>query len=234
MSSRIVRSAPGKGYRRADRSRSGRSSGNPSGRAKTGSSSRRKFIVFLSLVALLGGTSVLLLALAPAPLSQGTATSLFALDQSGSMDGVFETGVPVVKQRWRSIYIHHSRTPTGNADTLATAAGGLADHFVIGNGSGCIDGELQIGHRWSSQLPAGEVPGTTSIARDCISICVVGDFDRSSPTPTQRTRLTQLVQALQRHLGVTADQVFLHQGSGTAADVGSAFPVASFREQVLP
>jgi hypothetical protein len=78
------------------------------------------------------------------------------------------------------------------------------------------------------------VPGTTSIATDCISICVVGDFDRSSPTPTQRLRLTQLVQALQRRLGVTADRVYLHQGSGTAADVGEAFPVASFREQLLP
>ena len=114
------------------------------------------------------------------------------------------------------------------------AARGLADHFVIGNGSGCIDGEVQVGHRWSSQFPAGEVPGTTSIAVDCISICVVGDFDRSSPTPTQRARLTQLVQALQRRLGVTADRVFLHQGTGTAADVGAAFPVTSFRDQLLP
>jgi len=179
-------------------------------------------------------TSVLLLALAPAPLSQGSAASLFAIDQRASMDAVFDTGVPVVKGRWKSIFIHHSRTGSGNADVLSGPAGGLADHFVIGNGSGCVDGEVQVGHRWSAQLPPGEVPGTKSIAADCISICLVGDLDRAAPTPTQRLRLTQLVHTLQSRLGVAADRVYLHNGSGTAADIGTAFPLASFREQLLP
>jgi hypothetical protein len=206
-----------------------------SGSAKQGAGgSRRKFVVFVSLVGLLTLTSVLLLALAPAPLTQGSAASLFALDQRTSMDAVFDTGVPVAKGRWKSIFIHHSRTSSGNADTLAGPAGGLADHFVVGNGAGCIDGEVQVGHRWSAQLPAGEVPGTRSIATDCISICVVGDFDRGVPTPTQRLRLAQLVHTLQSRLGVGADRVYLHNGSGTAADIGTAFPVAAFREQLLP
>ena len=239
--SRTVRTAPTK-YPGTARGRASRwiraaksakpASGGPTQNVGTGS--RRKFVVFVSLVALLSLTSVLLLALAPAPLTQGTATSLFALDQPRSMDAVFETSVPVTKQRWKSIFVHHSRTPTGNADMLASGNGGLADHFLIGNGSGCIDGEIQMGHRWSGQLPAGEVPGTQSIASDCISICLVGDFDHSTPTPTQRQRLAQLVNTLQGGLGVSAAQVYLHQGSGTPADVGSRFPVASFREQLLP
>lgn len=186
------------------------------------------------MVALLSLTSVLLLALAPDPLAPGSAASLFALDQQTSMDAVFDTGVPVAKGRWGSIFIHHSKTSSGNADTLASRVGGLADHFVIGNGAGCVDGQVQIGHRWSSQLPAGDVPGTRSIASDCITVCLVGDFDRSVPTPTQRLRLTQLVHTLQSRLGVSADRVYLHQGSGTPADVGAAFPVADFRQQLLP
>lgn len=202
--------------------------------AANGEASRRKFYVFVSLVGLLSLTSVLLLALAPAPLTQGTATSLFAIDQPRSMDAVFDTAVPVKKQRWKSIFVHHSGTTSGNADSLATRSGGLADHFLIGNGSGCMDGEVQMGHRWSEQLTAGEVPGTRSISPDCISICVIGDLDRSQPTPTQRLRLAQLVTTLQSRLGVSAGQVFLHQGTGTPADVGSRFPVASFREQLLP
>ena len=198
-----------------------------------GGGPRRKFVVFVSLVGLLTLTSCLLLALAPAPLTPGTVASLFAID-ARSMDAVFHTSVPVTKQRWRSIYIHHSGTPSGNAESLGRRVDGLADHFVIGNGVGCVDGEVQIGHRWSSQLPAGTVPGTSSVAPDCISICVVGDFDRAVPTPTQRMRLTQLVQSLQGRLGLSDEQVYLHQGTGTAADIGSRFPVASFREQLLP
>ena len=206
----------------------------PSASAQGPGGSRRKFIVFLSLVGLLSLTSVLLLALAPDPLAPGSAASLFALDQRTSMEAVFDTGVPVTKGRWGSIFIHHSKTSSGNADTLASRAGGLADHFVIGNGAGCVDGQVQIGHRWSSQLPAGEVPGTRSIARDCVTVCLVGDFDRAAPTPTQRLRLTQLVHTLQSRLGITADRVYLHQGSGTPADAGAAFPVTEFRQQLLP
>jgi hypothetical protein len=240
--SRTVRTAPTKSYPgtargRASRWMRARKSAKPAtgaAAATTGAGSRRKFCVFVSLLGLLSLTSVLLLALAPAPLTQGTATSLFAIDQPRSMDAVFETAVPVTKQRWKSIFVHHSGTTSGNADTLAARSGGLADHFLIGNGSGCMDGEVQMGHRWSGQLPAGEVPGTRSIASDCITICVVGDFDHSQPTPTQRLRLAQLVTTLQSRLGVSAGQVYLHQGTGTAADVGSRFPVASFREQLLP
>ena len=179
-------------------------------------------------------TSVLLLALAPAPLTAGTAASLFALDHRQSMDAVFETAVPVAKGRWNSIFIHHSHTGSGNADTLANRSGGLADHFVIGNGAGCVDGEVQMGQRWSAQLPAGPVPGTKSMPTDCVSVCLVGDFDRAAPTPTQRVRLTQLVHTLQSRLGVPAERVYLHQGSGTAADIGTLFPLAPFRQQLLP
>jgi hypothetical protein len=190
--------------------------------------------VFISLVGLLSFTSVLLLALAPAPLLPGSAASLFAIDQPRSMDAVFDIGPPVTKQRWKSIFIHHSRTPGGNADTFANRAGGLADHFVIGNGSGCVDGEVQLGQRWMEQLPAGQVPGTQSVPRDCITICLVGDLDRAGPTAIQQLRLTQLVQTLQGRLGVRADRVYLHQGTRTAADIGAHFPVALFRAQLLP
>jgi hypothetical protein len=240
--SRTVRTAPTKTYPGTARGatfrwvRSTKSAKPTSGRSasNSGVGSRRKFYVLVSLVGLLSLTSVLLLALAPAPLTQGTSTSLFAIDKPPSMDAVFATAVPVAKQRWNSIFVHHSGTASGNGDSLAAGAGGLADHFLIGNGSGCVDGEVQLGRRWSSQLAAGEVPGTRSIASDCITICVVGDFDRSTPTPTQRLRLAQLVNTLQARLGIGASQVYLHHGTGTPADAGSRFPVASFREQLLP
>jgi hypothetical protein len=190
--------------------------------------------VFVSLAVLLSGTSVLLLVLAPAPLKPDSGASLFAVDTPRSMDVIFETPNPVADGRWKYIYVHHSQTPSGNAATLGTQPGGLADHFVIGNGAGCVDGEIQVGHRWATQLSAGKTTPATSVRPDCISICVVGDFNRTAPTATQRLRLSQLVAALQSRLGISGVAVHLVQGSGTAADAGTHFPVEAFRQQLLP
>jgi hypothetical protein len=186
---------------------------------------------------LLSGTSVLLLALAPAPLKPDAAASLFALDAPHgprSMDVIFDTPHPVADGRWKTIYVHHSQTASGNAATLGARPGGLGDHFVIGNGSGCVDGEVQVGHRWAAQLPAGPATPTTSVRPDCISICLVGDFNRTAPTPTQRMRLAQLVTTLQARLKIGADSVYLVQGSNTPADAGRHFPLDAFRQQLQP
>ena len=196
--------------------------------------SRRRFYVSVSLITLLSGTSALLLALAPAPLKPDTSASLFALDVPRSMDVIFDTANPVTEGRWKYIYVHHSQTTSGNAATLGTRPGGLADHFVIGNGAGCVDGEIQVGHRWAAQIPAGKTIPSASIRADCISICVVGDFNRSAPTPTQRLRLSQLVATLQGRLGIAGSAIHLIQGTGTAADAGQYFPADSFRQQLLP
>jgi hypothetical protein len=200
----------------------------------TSDASRRKFFVFLSLVGLLTGTSALLLALAPAPLRPDSTASLFALDAPRSMDQIFDTTNPVAQGQWKYIFIHHSQTPSGNSATLAARPGGLGDHFVIGNGSGCVDGEIQIGHRWTSQLPAGRTPGLATVRPDCISICLVGDFNRAAPTPTQRLRLAQLVTTLQKQLSIPGTSIHLVQGTNTPADAGRHFPIDAFRQQVMP
>src|SRR5690349_16376146 len=80
--------------------------------------SRRKLIVFSTLLAVLSLTSALLMALAPAPLVPDAATSLFAVDEPRSMDAIFQTKVPVPGNRWKYIYIHHSKTASGNALSL--------------------------------------------------------------------------------------------------------------------
>src|SRR5207302_2927514 len=69
------------------------------------------------------------------------------------------------------IYIHHSRSGGG--------APSASDHFVIGNGSGLSDGEVQMGQRWEEQRSAAAPVARTRIDPTCISICIVGDFDRS-------------------------------------------------------
>ena len=193
----------------------------------------RKFYVFASLITVLTLTSALLLALAPAPLIPDASSSLFAIDAPDSMDVIFRTTTPTQRERWAYIYIHQSQTPGGNALTLAQRRGGFGDHFVIGNGDGAIDGEIQIAQRWDAQMPANPPIGAASMDPTCISICIIGDFDQARPTPTQLRRLAQLVNTLQARFRIAADHVMIAQASSPAG-VGRHFPVQDFRHLLLP
>jgi hypothetical protein len=196
--------------------------------------SQRSLVVFTTLMAVLTFTSALLLALAPAPLTPDAASTLFAIDNPSTLDVIFETKTPAKPGRWKYVFIHHSRTPAGNAMSLGQTTGGLSDHFVIGNGDGAIDGEIQIGQRWSQQQSALPPVGAASIDPACISICLVGDFDRAVPTSTQLRRLGQLVGTLQGRFHIPADHVMLVDQPASSAGVGKYFPATALREQLLP
>ena len=194
----------------------------------------RKVVVFTTLISVLTLTSALLLALAPAPLTPDASSSLFAIDAPESMDVIFQTQASVRPGRWKYIYIHHSQTPAGNALTLGQQTNGVGDHFVIGNGDGCMDGEIQVSQRWNQQLAALPPAGASTVDPACISICVVGDFDSTVPTRTQVRRLTQLVNSLQGQLHIDSSKVLLMQEPKSAAGVGRYFPTSAFRGQLLP
>src|SRR5690349_21092851 len=110
-------------------------------RAEQVKKANRKIVVVTALIGGLTFTSALVLALAPAPLTPGASSSPFALDAPDSMDVIFQTQqASTTPGQWKYIYIHHSRTTGGNAVSMSTGkAGGLGDHFVIGNGSGAVD-----------------------------------------------------------------------------------------------
>ena len=110
----------------------------------------------------------------------------------------------------------------------------MGDHFVIGNGDGCDDGEIQIGQRWNQQLSALPPAGASKIDDACISICMVGDFDQTVPTQTQIRRITQLVSALQGQLHIPQESVLLVDNPKSPAGIGRYFPKLAFRSQLLP
>ncbi len=202
--------------------------------AKKKKSPNRRVAVFVTLVGMVAFTSVLLLVLAPPPVSPSHWRSLFALDAPDSLDVIFQTQTPVAKGRWRFIYIHHSRTATGDAVSLSQQSG-TADHFVIGNGDGCIDGEIQMTQAWNHQESITTPPqGATQMDPGCISICLVGDFDSSKPTETQQRRLGQLVGTLQSRLQIPAGDVHVYDLDQSPAGIGHLFPIATFKSQILP
>ena len=194
----------------------------------------RKVVVFTSLIAVLVFTSALLMALAPAPLTPDATNSLFAVDAPASMDAVFQTQVPCNNTAWKYIYIHHSRSTASGTPNIAQPNGELSDHFVIGNGEGLADGEVQLGQRWEEQRSAAAPVRGTQIDPACISICVIGDFDQSRPTPTQLRRLAQLVNSIQARYRIPLASVALADQSHSVAGIGKYFPVTAFREQLIP
>src|SRR5439155_25250941 len=111
---------------------------------------------------------------------------------------------------------------------------GLGDHFVIDNGEGADDGEIQVGLRWDMQASPLPPAGAAKIEPNCISICLIGDFDRQRPTASQIRRLAQLVNALQAHFRIPAADVSMITQSGkestSAATIGRFFPGNALRE----
>lgn len=194
--------------------------------------SQRKVVVLTSLVGVLALTSALLRFLAPPPLLAETTSRSTA--DTDLLEDVFKTSESAKPGRWKFIYIHQSLTTAGNALNIDQAGGELGDHFLVGNGDGCQDGEIQIGQRWNRQSKAAPPPGTDQIDPDCISICLVGDYDHDLPTSTQLRQLAQLVHTLQGRLQIPADKVvFLHQ-PGSASSIGANFPSTAFRQELLP
>lgn len=114
---------------------------------------------------------------------------------------------PVRRGRWKYIVVHNSGTREGNARVfdiyhrrVRHMQNGLAYHFVIGDGHGSGDGEIEIGHRWTAQLNGGHV-ASDYLNDIALGICLVGDFNRDLPTKAQMGALEELVTYLRERVG---------------------------------
>jgi hypothetical protein len=175
----------------------------------------------------------LLKAMHGAPLTADAAIGGLGSDSRGSVEAVFNTRVGAHPSRWKAIYIHHSKTPSGNAASVSQVEGACGDHFVIGNGTGAVDGEIQFSSRWDMQESADPAPGVARVEGACITVCVVGDFDVATPTAMQVRRLGQLVQTLQERYRIGAQQVWVLDVAGSPAGVGKYFPTGAFGRLLL-
>jgi hypothetical protein len=116
---------------------------------------------------------------------------------------------PIRRGQWQYIIIHNSGTRQGNARIfdnyhrkVRKMQNGMAYHFVIGNGNGAGDGEIEIGNRWVRQINGGHV-ASDYLNRIAIGICLVGDLNRDVPTKAQVAALEELVDYLRGRVGKT-------------------------------
>ena len=136
-------------------------------------------------------------------LSSGTRTSLGKIS--------------VKRSKWKGIVIHHSATDVGSAKALDNfhrnqrrMENGLAYHFVIGNGRGMGDGEVHIGNRWKKQLDGGHLK-KEEWNKIYIGICLIGNFEKQSPSSRQMNALEGLTRHLMRRCSLNSTTVTTHR-----------------------
>ena len=114
---------------------------------------------------------------------------------------------PVARGRWRYIVVHNRGTRQGNAAAfehyhrnVRHMVNGLAYHFVIGNGTSTKEGAIEIGNRWHRQIQGGHVH-SDYLNNIAIGICLVGDFNVSTPRKGQLDATAELIDYLRRKVG---------------------------------
>ncbi|MHC4622958.1 MAG: peptidoglycan recognition protein family protein, partial [Planctomycetota bacterium] len=113
--------------------------------------------------------------------------------------------------RWTHIEIRYSGTKAGNIEQL-TSLTGLASqddincHFLVCNGLGGQDGQIQPTRKWQMQWSI--ISGRDRLGSDrTIHICVIGDGKTAPPTDFQVRRAEELVDALYRRFNIRPESI---------------------------
>ena len=88
----------------------------------------------------------------------------------------------------------------------------LGYHFVIGNGTGSGDGQVEVGPRWPIQKHGAHTKTLDNRYNLYgIGICLVGNFMVQHPTPAQLRSLTKLVAYLQETYHIPSSCILRHK-----------------------
>lgn len=125
-------------------------------------------------------------------------------------------------RNWKYIVVHHTATASGSVESIHEShlknkdkAGnpwlGIGYHFVIGNGVGMSDGEIEPTFRWRTQIQGAHAGSNDKVYNEQgIGICLVGNFEKTPPTAAQRRAIKLLVQTLKSEYGIPGGNVVGH------------------------
>ncbi|MCP5002749.1 MAG: N-acetylmuramoyl-L-alanine amidase [Planctomycetes bacterium] len=157
------------------------------------------------------------------------------------IEGLCRVGVE--ENAWQQVIVHHSATNSGDAEAFDTYhrekrkwKHGLAYHFVIGNGTGSKDGEIEVGERWTKQIH-GAHTAIMDINRIAIGICLVGNFEEEHvPTQNQMKSLVNLIDYLSNRYHIPKSNVIGHNqvAQKSTACPGKNFPFESLLDRISP
>ncbi len=142
------------------------------------------------------------------------------------------------ERNWKAIVIHHSATDTGNVTSIDdyhrrnNGWDGIGYDFLIGNGSGCVNGEVDPTFRWTGQKTGAHCKTDESnwANESAIGICLVGNFDNSRPSSAQMASLMKLVRFLSERYNIPASRIYGHNTTPghitTTSCPGRYFPMS--------
>lgn len=124
-----------------------------------------------------------------------------------------------LEKSWKGIIIHHSLTKQGNAAVFNNYHKnghkwkGVGYDFVIGNGKGSGDGQVEVTFRWREQVAGAHCGGTPNnwANIDGIGICLVGDFRKTQPSDRQMRSLVKLIRFLQKRYNIPTSRIYGHK-----------------------
>jgi len=143
---------------------------------------------------------------------------------------------------WKYIVLHHTATDQGSVDSIhethlkkkdknGNPWQGIGYHFVIGNGEGMGDGEIEPTFRWRQQL-AGAHAGVNEYNQQGIGIVLVGNFETHHPTPAQMHAVKRLVSTLSRKFAIANENIVGHGDVKATECPGQNFPLSEVRASV--
>lgn len=145
------------------------------------------------------------------------------------------------ERRWIYVVIHHSGTSSGSVagihaehkrrkDQFGQPWLGIGYHFVIGNGNGMKDGQVESTFRWKEQIH-GAHSGSRVHNDNGIGVCLIGNFEQQKPTPRQLTAVVELVRQLAERYQIPARLVIGHNTVKPTACPGKMFPLQDVRRK---
>ncbi len=172
---------------------------------------RREEKIFAALLVSITAGAIVLMVLGNNPPSAG-AFSLSLYHSLDPIEKVILSRSPQSPGRWNCIEIYYSGTKAGNIEQLASLSG-LANakdincHFVICNGLGGDDGQIQPTEKWQRQWSA--IPGRTCYGSgQTIRICIIADGKTTLPTGFQIKRVEELVEGLYRKFNIRTESIY--------------------------
>jgi hypothetical protein len=169
-----------------------------------------------------------------------TARSNRPGEQGAETTRPWESDVPF--HAWKYVVIHHTATDSGSVESIdqthrdVNQWQGIGYHFLIGNGNGMEDGQVEATFRWQEQLP-GAHAGVGPYNEYGIGICLVGNFEVDEPTPAQIDAVSRLVAGLKAEFGLSDGQILRHKDLKPTACPGQNFPferVAAVPAETVP